>query len=55
MPDSYVIKDQQGVYFLTFQLVAWVDVFNRKRYCDIVIDAFNYCIEHKQLNVHAPN
>lgn len=53
MPDSYVIKDQQGVYFLTFQVVAWVDVFTRKRYCDIVIDAFNYCIEHKQLHVHA--
>lgn len=52
MPDSYVIKDQFGTYFLTFQVVAWVDIFTRKRYRDIVVDAFNYCIEHKQLQVH---
>jgi len=53
MPDSYVIKDQSGVYFVTFQVVAWVDVFTRKRYCDIVIDSLNFCIEQKCLNVHA--
>ena len=53
MPDSYTIKDQYGTYFLTFQVVAWVDLFTRKRYRDIVVDAFNYCIEHKQLQVHA--
>ena len=53
MPDSYVIKDQAGVYFLTFQVVAWVDIFTRKRYKDIVVDAFNYCIEHKGLQVHS--
>jgi putative transposase len=53
MPDSYVIKDQFGTYFLTFQIVAWVDIFTRKRYRDIVVDAFNYCINHKQLQVHA--
>lgn len=53
MPDSYVIKDQLGVYFLTFQVVAWVDIFTRKRYKDIVVDAFNYCIEHKGLQVHS--
>jgi REP element-mobilizing transposase RayT len=53
MPDSYVIKDQQAAYFLTFQVVAWVDIFTRKRYRDIIVDAFNYCIEHKGLKVHA--
>jgi len=53
MPDSYVIKDQSGVYFLTFQVIAWVDIFTRKRYKDIVVDAFNYCVEHKELQVHS--
>ena len=53
MPDSYVIKDQQGVYFLTFHIVGWLDIFTRKRYRDIVVDAFNYCVATKGLRVHA--
>jgi REP element-mobilizing transposase RayT len=53
MPDSYLIKDQQGMYFLTFQVVAWVDIFTRKRYKDIVVDAFNFCVKHKGLQVHS--
>jgi REP-associated tyrosine transposase len=53
MPDSYVIKDQHASYFLTFQIVAWVDLFTRKRYRDIIVDAFNYCAEKKGLQVHA--
>lgn len=53
MPDSYVIKDQQGVYFLTFQVVAWVDIFTRKRHKDIIVDAFNFCIKNKGLQVRS--
>lgn len=32
MPETYTIKDQHAVYFLTFQIVAWVDIFTRKCY-----------------------
>ncbi len=53
MADSYVIKDQQAAYFFTFQIVSWADLFTRKSYRDIIVDAFNYCIERKNLQVHA--
>ena len=53
MPGSYTIKDQHAIYFLTFQIVAWVDIFTRKCYKDIVVDAFNFCVDNKQLQVHA--
>ena len=52
MPDSYIIKDQYAVHFLTFQVNAWVDVFTRKQYKDIIVDAFNYCVQNKCLQVH---
>lgn len=39
MSDSYQIKNPQGLYFLTFQVVGWADVFSRKAYRDIVIDS----------------
>ncbi len=53
MPDTYVIKDQQAPYYLTFQVVAWVDVFTRRIYRDIIVNAFNYCTQNKSLEVHA--
>ncbi len=28
MSTGYQIKDQNGLYFLTFQVVNWVDIFS---------------------------
>jgi REP element-mobilizing transposase RayT len=47
MSTGYQIKDQEGLYFLTFQVVDWVDIFTRQIYRDIVIDSFRYSIENK--------
>ncbi|MDW3193111.1 MAG: transposase [Cytophagales bacterium] len=49
MSDSYQIKDQSAIYFLTFQVVAWVDIFSRKVYRDIIIESLKFCRAHKGL------
>ena len=46
---GHKITDQQGIHFLTFTTVGWVDVFTRKAYRDIIIDSLKYCIEEKGL------
>lgn len=51
MPSGYQIKDQSSLYFLTLQVVDWVDVFTRKHYRDVLLDSFRYCISHKGLLV----
>ena len=51
--DNYFIKDQNAVYFLTFTVVDWVDVFTRKEYKVVVADSLNYCIANKGLEVYA--
>lgn len=51
--DNYFIKDQNAVYFLTFTVVDWVDVFTRKEYKVVVADSLNYCIANKGLEVFA--
>jgi hypothetical protein len=28
--DSYKIENQNGVYFLTFKIIDWIDLFTRK-------------------------
>lgn len=53
MGDAYQIKNQEGVYFLTFQVVAWVDLFSRKRYRDLIVESLNYCIQNKGLQVYS--
>ena len=53
MANAYQIHNQSSVYFLTFQVIEWVDVFSRSRYSDIVVDSLNYCISNKYLNVHS--
>ena len=53
MGDSYQIKDQEGLYFITCQVVGWVDIFSRRIYRDIVIDSLDYCRKRKGLQLYA--
>ncbi len=53
MSTGYQIKDQEGIYYLTFQIVDWIDIFTRQIYRDVVIESFKYAIEHKGMQVFA--
>jgi REP element-mobilizing transposase RayT len=53
MGQAYHIKDPQSTHYLTFQIIHWIDIFTRQRYRDIVVQSFNYCIQHKGLQVYA--
>lgn len=53
MSTGYQIYDQHGMYFLTFTIVDWVDIFSRKVYRDIVIESLVYCIKAKELKLYA--
>jgi len=51
--DSYSISNQNGLYFLTFTVIDWVDVFTRKEYKIAITDSMNYCVEEKGLIIYA--
>jgi hypothetical protein len=51
--DGYKIRDEFSVYYLTFAVVQWVDVFTRKAYVDIVLNSLKFCIDNKQLKLFA--
>jgi putative transposase len=53
MSTVYQILDQQALYYCTFQIVKWVDLFTKKVYRDIVIESFKYCQEKKGLELYA--
>jgi len=50
---GYKIAESNGLYYLTFQIVGWVDIFTRQKYRDIVIESFKYCQQNKGLNLYA--
>lgn len=52
MSTGYQIYDQYGMYFLTFTIVDWVDVFIRKHYRDVFIDSLRFCIAEKGLRLY---
>jgi REP element-mobilizing transposase RayT len=50
---GYKVIDQEAMYFVSFAVVRWVDVFTRREYRDIVIESLKYCQEKKGLVIYA--
>jgi len=50
---GYIIHDQQAVYYMTFTIVGWIDIFSRQDYRDIFIESLKYCQANKGLHLHA--
>ena len=53
MPTGYKIDNQEGLYYFTFQVVEWVDVFTRQEICDIFVNDLRYCQQNKGLVLYA--
>ena len=53
MGSRYKIRDQEGLYFVTFTVIGWVDLFIRKTYRDCIMESLEYCRQSKGLNIHA--
>lgn len=51
--DNYFIIDQNAVYFLTFTVTDWVDVFTRNEYKTEIVNSLNYCVSNKELCIYA--
>ena len=41
MSSNYKFHNPEGVYFVSFAIVEWLDVFTRNEYKDIIIDEFS--------------
>jgi REP element-mobilizing transposase RayT len=53
MSRAYKIHNKEGIYFISFATVGWVDVFTRKEYKNIVVESLQYCQKEKGLVLHA--
>ena len=53
MSRKYRIRDQEKLYFVTFTVVEWIDLFTRQEYRDIFLESLKYCQSNKGLEVAA--
>ncbi|MCB9195076.1 MAG: transposase [Flavobacteriales bacterium] len=53
MSRNYKFHNPEGVYFVSFAVVEWLDVFTRNEYKDILIESLEYCQKNKGMEIFA--
>jgi len=53
MSRNYKFKNPEGVYFVSFAVVEWIDIFTRNEYKDILLDSLRYCEKEKGMEIYA--
>ena len=53
MSRNYKFHNPEGVYFVSFAVVEWLDVFTRNEYKDIIIESLHYCQKEKGMEILA--
>lgn len=53
MSHKYKFNNLNALYFITYSVIGWIDVFTRSIYKDLLLDCFRHCIKEKGLAVHA--
>lgn len=53
MGRKYIFHDNSKLYFVTFTVVNWIDVFTRQEYADIIYDSLKFCQKEKGLDLYA--
>ena len=53
MSRNYKFHNPEGLYFVSFAVVGWLDVFTRSKYKDILLESLSYCQENKGMEIIA--
>lgn len=53
MSRNYKFHNPEGLYFVSFATVFWIDVFVRRIYFDCLVENLNYCITEKRMELYA--
>ncbi|MDP3352437.1 MAG: transposase [Flavobacteriaceae bacterium] len=53
MSRNYKFHNLEGLYFISFAVVGWLDVFIRNKYKDLFVESLVYCQKNKGLQIHA--
>ncbi len=52
MSRKYKFGDNDKLYFISFSVVYWIDVFVRDEYRNIVVESWRFCQQNKGLEIY---
>ncbi len=52
MSRKYKFSDNNKLYFISFVVVYWIDLFIRKEYKEIILESWKYCQRLKDLEIY---
>ena len=52
MSGGYKFRDQDELYFISFAVVNWIDLFIRNEYKEILLTSWRHCRQHKGLEIY---
>jgi len=52
MSRKYKFQDQDKLYFVSFAVVYWIDLFIRNEYKNILINSWSHCIKQKAMELY---
>lgn len=52
MSRKYKFHNKEGLYFISFAVVYWIDVFIRQEYQNIMIESLKYCQQEKGIEIY---
>lgn len=53
MSRKYKFHNKEGLYFVSFAVVYWIDVFTREEYFAILTESLDYCRKNKGMEIYA--
>ena len=52
MSSKYKFADNNKMYFVSFSVVNWIDLFIRNEYKDILVNSIRFCQNTKELKLY---
>jgi REP element-mobilizing transposase RayT len=52
MSRKYKFGDSSKLYFISFAVVYWIDLFIRKEYKDVMLESWRFCQTEKELEIY---
>ncbi len=52
MSRKYKFDNPEGIYFISFATLGWLDVFTRPIYKDILVESLGFCQREKGLELY---
>lgn len=53
MSRNYKFHNPEGLYFVSFATIFWVDVFVRRIYFESLVKNLNFCVDKKGMEIYA--